>query len=95
MVFNPVCKTCPAKMPILKIDSNVKRALAYRLKFFLEEEERHLEHFENHAARHLGKTRAEYVRRDYRQRIQALRVVIWMLTPPLERTTEFPGFWRR
>lgn len=88
------CQKCPAKLPLLKINKRVKRAIAVRLSHVLEEEMRGYQFWNDRIKGTMKATRAAQVERKMKQRIQALRIVIWMLTPPLERQSDFPGFWK-
>jgi len=88
------CRKCPAKIPLMRIDGNTKRALAIRLKFILDEEEKGYAKWLERIKPTLKKTRAEQVERKIKQRIQSLKVTIWILTPPMDRETDFPGYWK-
>lgn len=90
-----ICRKCPANIPILRIDGNTKKAIAIRLKIFLEEEQKGYDHWLRIVKPRLKKTLADQLERKQKQRIQALKIVIWLLTPPMERDNEFPGFWSK
>ena len=73
------------------INEGVKRGIRVRLKIILDNEERQLSHW-NDAIRHqLNATRQKQVEREFTKRIQALRIVLHMLTPFFERTTDVPS----
>lgn len=90
----PICHRCPAKIPLLKIDKNVKRALCLRLQTILVDEERQYAYWLEHIRPKIKESRARLLDRKMRQQLQALRIVIWMLTPNMERKEDFPGFWK-
>lgn len=89
-----VCRKCPAKLSLLKINKGVKRAIMIRLNFILEEEIKSFESWKTRIRPKQKATLASTIDRRYRQRIQALRIVIWMLTPTMERNDDFPGYWK-
>jgi hypothetical protein len=89
-----ICKNCPAKISILRLDGNLKKALAIRLQFILTHEKNGYDHWLEHIKPRLTATRASQVDRMLKQRLQALKIVIWMLTPSMEREDDFPGFWK-
>lgn len=88
------CRKCPAKIPLMRINNAVKKAIAVRLRHILEEEERGYLFWEERVKSQLKPTRAGQVERKIKQRIQALRIVIWMLTPLQDRDSDFPGYWK-
>lgn len=90
-----ICRKCPARISILRIDGNTKKALAIRLKFILEEEEKGYDFWIRVVKPKLKKTLADQLERKQKQRIQALKITIWILTPPADRDHEFPGFWTK
>jgi len=89
-----VCHACPAKIPLMKINNGVKKAIAFRLQFILDEEQRLYQHWQDHIKQRMKPTRSGQVERAFKQRIQALRIVVWMLTPVMERKEDFPGYWK-
>jgi hypothetical protein len=78
----------------MKIDRNVKRALTIRLQAILDHEVAGYNSWKERIAPKMKPTLASTIDRSHRQRIQALRIVIWMLTPTMERNDDFPGFWK-
>jgi hypothetical protein len=95
MLTKNICRKCPANIPLLRLDGNTKKALALRLKLFLEQEEQGYDHWLRVVKPKLKKTLADQLERKHRQRIQAFKIVIWILTPTMERDNDFPGFWNR
>jgi hypothetical protein len=89
-----VCRKCPAKIPLLKLDGNVRKALALRLKIMLDVEQVNYARWQEAIKPRLTATRSSQMERMLKQRIQALKVVIWMLTPSMDREDDFPGFWK-
>lgn len=89
-----ICRHCPAKISFVKINKGVKRALKVRLEFILADMIRNYTFWDENARRHLKATRQAQVERKMKQQIQALKIVIWMLTPSNERMEDFPGFWK-
>jgi hypothetical protein len=90
-----ICRKCPARINLLRLDGNTKKALAIRLKCILEQEEQGYDHWLRIVKPKLKKTLADQLERKQKQKIQALKIVIWILTPPMERDNEFPGFWSK
>lgn len=88
-----ICIRCPAKISLVKLDQNVKKALVVRLQHFLNEEERQYSRWTLVVRQGLKKTAADHIDRRWRQRIQAFRMVIWILSPYKDRDGDFPGFW--
>jgi uncharacterized protein len=78
----------------MKINNGVKKAIAFRLQFILDEEQRLYQHWQDHIKQRMKPTRSGQVERAFKQRIQALRIVVWMLTPVMERKEDFPGYWK-
>ena len=78
----------------MRIDGNLKKALAIRLKFILEEEQHGYDRWVEHIKPKMKKTLADQVERKLKQRIQALKITVWILTPSIERETDFPGYWK-
>jgi len=80
------------KLPVSRIINNgVKRAIRDRLIIILAEEERQQKFWEENIAHRLNPTRKKQVEREANKRIQALKIVIYMLTPFYERTTDVPS----
>jgi hypothetical protein len=89
-----VCQKCPAKITLLRVDANVRRAIRIRLQFVYEEESRKHKWWEENIKPKMKATRAAQVERKFKQTLQALRITLWLLTPSMERTDDFPGFWK-
>jgi hypothetical protein len=89
-----ICQKCPAKIPLMRIDGNTKKALALRLKFILEQEQNAYSFWKEHVKPKMKPSKASIVERYFRQKIQSLKIVIWILTPSTERHDDFPGYWR-
>lgn len=88
-----ICSRCPAKISLMKLDANVKRAIVLRLKLFLKEEEGQYARWLEVYKPRLKKTAASHIDRRFRQRIQAFKLVIWILSPRDDRDRHFPGYW--
>lgn len=73
------------------INESVKRAVRERLKLFLDAEEKGLKHWEENIKHKLNMTRQKQIRREHEKRMQALKIVIHMLTPYYERTEDVPA----
>jgi hypothetical protein len=76
-----LCKTCPAKLTFhMKIDTGVRKAVALRLRMMLELEMRDLLESRGNfwLQKTLTATQKKQMERNYRKRINALRVVITM-----------------
>lgn len=74
------------------ITESVRRSVRVRLICILESEQSaHLFWTENIRDK-LNPTRQKQVQREYNKRIQALKIVIYSLTPYLERTEDVPTF---
>jgi hypothetical protein len=76
-----LCKQCPAKLTFhMKIDTGVKKAVAHRLRLMLEMEMRDLLESRGNfwLQKTLTVTQKKAMERNYRKRINALRVVITM-----------------
>lgn len=73
------------------INESVKRAVRERLKLFLAEEERRFNFFEDNIKHKVNLTRAKQVRRESSKRMQALKIVIHLLTPYYERGDDVPA----
>lgn len=73
------------------INESVKRGVRERLKLFLAEEERMYTFFNDHVKHKVNLTRAKQVIREHNKRMQALKIVIHMLTPYFERTEDVPS----
>lgn len=74
------------------MSENVKRAIRVRLEFLLENEEKSYAHWHEVIKDKLNKTRQKQITREYQKKIQAVKIVIYWLTPYLERTTDIPTF---
>ena len=69
----------------------VKRALRERLQVFLDDKEKAFLSWEENSRRRLNKTRQEAIERRFNKEIQALKIVIHMLTPYADRMEEEPS----
>jgi len=74
------------------INETMKRAIRVRLKIILDEEEKGLKNWEERIKHRLNLSRQKQVSREHTKRIQALKIVIHMLTPYSERTEDVPSF---
>ena len=68
-----------------------KKAVRERLKLILENEQKEFQYFEEAVKEKLNLTRARQVERRFNKRCQALKIVIYMLTPYMERTDDVPS----
>ncbi len=73
----------------------VKKAVRVRLQAILEEKEKGYLHWVNNIKNKLNRTRQKEVQRKQEKIIQALRIVIYDLTPMLERDSDLPIFYNR
>lgn len=81
------------KMTFTKIiTETVRRSVRVRLISILESEQKAHKHWEDYIKHKLNSTRQKQVGREYNKRIQALKIVIYSLTPYLERTDDVPTF---
>ncbi|CAB4140685.1 hypothetical protein UFOVP402_58 [uncultured Caudovirales phage] len=84
------------KLPVSRIINNgVKRAIRERLLIILAEEQRQQQFWHENVAPRLNPTRKKQVIREANKRIQALKIVIYMLTPFYERTEDVPTFVKK
>lgn len=84
------------KLPVSRIINNgVKRAIRERLLIILQEEEKQQQFWNDNVAPRLNTTRRKQVVREANKRIQALKIVIYMLTPFYERTEDVPSIVRK
>lgn len=74
------------------ITETIRRSVRVRLISILESEEKAHEHWRDYIKHKLNATRQKQVEREYNKRIQALKIVIYSLTPYLERTEDVPTF---
>lgn len=75
-----------------RMNETVKRAIRVRLEHLLEEEEKQFQYYREHVAHKLNDTRQKQIEREYNKRVSALKIVIYMLTPYFERTSDQPTF---
>lgn len=75
-----------------RVNESVKRGVRVRLELLLEETLAQFNAWNERVRHRLNKTRQQQIERDYQKRIQALRIVIYMLTPTYERMTDEPSF---
>ena len=62
---------------------------------FLELEEQAYRSWLDRIAQNMNATRRATVDRSYRKRIQAYKIVIYVLTPREMRDSDMPGMWER
>lgn len=67
------------------MNASVKHAVKTRLDVMLEEEERAFTSWKERCERLLLKTRAQQIERNYMKRLNALKIVCWMLSPNGDR----------
>ena len=84
----------PKKLIMSKIINNgTKRAIRDRLQIILEEEEKNFKDWkESNRPMQVNATRRKQVERNYNKRIQSLKIVIYYLTPYLDRDFDEPMF---
>lgn len=82
----------PPKLIMSKIINNgTKKAIRERLKIILSEEEKQYKHWEENVKHRLNPTRQKEVKRKFEKRIQALKIVIYTLTPFYEQVDDEPA----
>lgn len=74
------------------MSESVKRAIRVRLEFLLENEEKAYDHWHLVIKDKLNKTRQKQIIREFQKKIQAVKIVIYWLTPYFERTEDIPTF---
>jgi len=74
------------------ITETIRRSVRVRLISILESEQKAHYFWVDHVKDKLNATRKKQVEREYNKRIQALKIVIYSLTPYLERTEDVPTF---
>lgn len=74
------------------MNEGVKRAIRVRLETILENEESMYRWWLENVKHKLNRTRQKGVDREFKKRIQALKIVVYMLTPFGERTSDVPMF---
>jgi hypothetical protein len=74
------------------ITETVRRSIRVRLISILDAEQKAHFYWSEHIKDKLNATRKKQVEREYNKRIQALKIVIYSLTPYLERTEDVPTF---
>lgn len=74
------------------INETVRRSVRVRLLSILDSEQKAHLYWKEHIKDKLNSTRQKQVEREYNKRIQALKIVIYSLTPYLERTDDVPTF---
>jgi len=80
------------KLMMTKImNEGTRRAVRERLKLILENEQKEFRYFEDSVKEKLNLTRARQVERRFNKRCQALKIVIFKLTPYMERTDDVPS----
>ena len=75
-----------------QINAGIKKAMVRRLTLLLDEHERQYEKWETQYKPRLNVTRQKDVSRRYEKNIQALKIVIYFLTPTNERVDNEPSF---
>lgn len=78
-----------------KVTKAVKLAVKDRLEVILSEEEQAYQHFKDYVQHRLKGTRRTQVQRAFKKRIQAYRIVIYMLTPYDKRMSDIPVLFER
>lgn len=74
------------------INETIRRSVRVRLICILESEEKAHFFWSENIRGKLNNTRQKQIQREYNKRIQALKIVIYSLTPYLERTDDVPTF---
>jgi len=70
----------------------VKRAIRVRLQTILDQEIKSFERWNEVIKPNMNLTRQKQVSREFKKRIQAMKIVIHALTPFFERTEDVPTF---
>lgn len=78
-----------------KITKGVRLAIRARLQLILEEEQSNYERWQGYIAPKMQRTKAKTVERAFKKRIQAFRIVIYVLTPREMRDTDIPNLFNR
>lgn len=73
------------------INAGAKRAICSRLQLILSDEENAFKFWQDHTAFRLNEARQKQVAREFNKRIQALRIVLHMLTPMQDRIFDAPA----
>ena len=76
-----------------KLTAGVRLAVRSRLLLFLDEEQRTYDRWKESIAHKLKSTRRSQVDRNFRKRIQAIRIVIWIMTPRELRDDDMPPLY--
>jgi hypothetical protein len=74
-------------------DSNVKRAIKVRLELLLEEQEKTYKHYLEFIKHRQTASRQAMVERAHKKKITALRIVLYMCTPHMERDSDMPNLF--
>ena len=74
------------------ITETIRRSVRVRLICILDSEQKAFSYWIENIKDKLNATRRKQVEREYNKRIQALKIVIYSLTPYLERTEDVPTF---
>lgn len=69
-----------------------RRAIRVRLEPMLEDEERQYKRWQEEIKPKMNLTRQKQVEREFKKRIQGLKIVIHLLTPYWERVSDVPTF---
>lgn len=78
-----------------KVTRGVKLAVRQRLITILEDEIRSYNHWKDHVAGKMKTTRRIQVQRAFKKRLQAMRIVIYILTPREMRDGDMPTLFER
>ena len=70
------------------LNETVKRAVRSRLEAILEAEQKKYDHWKEHVAHRLNKTRQKQIRQAFEKKIKAYNIVIYDLTHTYERGIE-------
>lgn len=74
------------------LTAGVKRAIRVRLEVILENEVQEYDRWKVVIRHQLNSTRQKQIEREFKKRIQAMKIVVHMLTPFWERTSDTPMF---
>jgi hypothetical protein len=75
------------------LDNNVKRAVKVRLELYLIQLEQEYKHYQDFIKHRLTPTRQAMVERAHKKKITALRIVLYMCTPHMERDSDIPNLF--
>lgn len=74
------------------INETIKRAIRVRLELVLEDQEKAFQRWEENIKHKMNKSRQLQIERKFNKIISALKIVIYWLTPYMERTDDEPTF---